>query len=204
MPISYGTDYLYAGSRLNNTIALVGGKPSTIYGINSDGVHYCPISSTADKTAPVELLDLSPIKLGYTPKPISPGRGGGLVPVFVCRKASRQWKQGLRADNLAYITPEGRVRGGATSFLIPAIPSLHAGTYVTPSGAMERVDCGEAGSWAFSRNFAVGQKTVDGFTLYYKGAVVGSLASNSYGQVQHQIKDKYNFLTEEFLETING
>jgi len=184
----YDDNLEYAKGRLEGTVVRVGNEPVLVMGVNAVGgkivSRVVPLDDLGnEKIVKVADLNLEPVPLGYV------NHQGGAY--YVTRKPMRRdWKQGLRQNNICFVGAEG-------FYDMPwyDIQKTILGEYPKPLDAIDQVTRGRLKSVAFSRDFSVDNQR----RLNYKGRhVVGT-----YDKM-FTLSPKYNYLNEYLQETLYG
>lgn len=194
MSVNYDDDLDYAHNRLSETIVLYGDKP--IYIAALDGrTALCRELPTQNRVdIPLSDLDLTPISLGY----INEDKEAH----YVMRIPARQWRQGLRSNQLSCPSGWNRTYNiyksvGFYNSVINRFPS--------PSECYEGFINEEFQSKAFSKSFALikTSRRDGGMNLAYKGRVVGTALMGD-SRVVTTLVPKFSYLSELLEEERHG
>ena len=181
--VNYGEDWMYAHTRLNHSVVRLGNAPVLVFGIMKKGIvdgMYLLKKEKVDAT--MDLLDLSPVALGYCNTPFGAD--------YVGRAPSRTYRQGLTDSNFWSSR-------GYTNYDGKSVANTIVGNYPTMQDCVENVLCQEVPDMAFSRNFALrglGDHTED-MSLQFKGMDVGICAWNSQAKaINYKFNEGLDFL----------
>jgi hypothetical protein len=178
----YGTDYLYAHSRLEGTIVRWNNRPVTVGAILGGGnavVSPLEDGPAVQMTVEARELDCTPVPLGYV--------NSQKMSVYCSRMPARRYRQGL-----SEVTLSCTKNGGAEMENVPLHLLVQCITNDYPPYE-ECVAGGNAKAW--HRDWASSSKN-----LYYKGGLVGVTDKNK-GPV---LNEKYTYLQEALDEDFNG
>lgn len=189
--VDYAEDISYANSRLSHSYVLYNGE--LVYVDRVSMGHNGPIARIIYQNhgdaicVDLKLLQNSSFKLGmfYNKEFNSLG--------YASRVPKRQWKQGIRDDNLydlinrCSIQPD-YLRGE----LFRKYPEL--------STCLELVDNGEVSGYPFHSHYALGGKDIDGYRLIYRSfGRVGSIIEGD-ASFRFNLDDKFEWLQEDVNE----
>ena len=187
MSINYGDSYVHAGQALNRTVIKLEGVPVYVQHVWGNGIvdfynfeKYCRGALLIEK-APLKDFDTTPFRMGYV------NQDG--YAIYCTRIPLRNYKQGLRGDNLKS-SRELRL------YSLELYKCL-IGDYPTPSEALEKLNSGHK-SVGLSRHFAL-KKTSRSILILYKEKRIG-LYTKKTGKFKF-LKDYY-FLKENFYNQV--
>ena len=189
-------DYEYAADRLCGCVVRYEDKPVYVDHMDHDQASIMVMGgSNHYQMVDYKKLDLTPVPLGNV------NINGGVV--FAKRMPKRRdWRQGLRSNNMT----ADRVIGDVFDRLNVTgkhIANTIMGVYPSIYDCINHIECGEAEGMAFSRHFSVGPKLPDGYTLYYRKEIVGTVSLGADKQtVNTSLDEKYKFLQEYLAEEI--
>lgn len=186
----YGSDAMYAHDRLSGSYVMCNGSLFSVMAIKADGrVLGEFLNGVVPPNTPSEIrlrdLDLSTIPLGY----FNSYRGAS----YLSRRPLRQWKQGLRYQNL-------HAGNGNTNGLYEAIDYVAKGIYPKYDFCLETLFNEECPSVAFARRFAVAKKPAGEARLLYKDRNVGRVMADNGELV---LDNKFFFLKETLEEAFS-
>lgn len=182
----YGDDYAYAATRLDGTVVTHNSKPFYVHAIKPDGTavgHYL-YEDEGSHTIMAKELELVPVKLGY----VNMGNNAS----YIARKPMRRdWRQGLRPDNMVSIDNRANVfelkHKDLANTIMNIYPALKDVIKAENNPFMPR------GLRAWHRHWAVdGQGMV-----HYKGEKVGQIVNGS-----PMLMDNFNYLREALEESL--
>jgi len=180
----YGDDWKYAGTRLNGTIVRTkDGVPVEVIRCSQDGAAIQELLS--DRAYMVQLgdLDVSPVPLGYALT------DDGLR--YVVRKPMRRdWRQGLRSNNYAFIDEVGRVTKNE-KVSRKDLANCILGNYQTASECVKATEI--LPHAVFNRRWAIAKGS-----LLYKNMVVGLVHLKPF--VEFELMEDFSWLKEELME----
>lgn len=192
MSISYGDDFAYAASRLNESVVVHSETNTPVYiqRVDDEGNWLGQNALGKRAVGRVENLDLTPVKLGYV--------NSTTYASYIQRRPERRYRQGFRQSSMHNLSDTPGVR-----ILSPELASTIRGIYPTLEMCIDRVENGEATTQAFSREFAVSRKLQKGYTLLFKDKVVGWVDCNDNVQT-FGLDNKYEYLSEMLTEIFDA
>lgn len=195
MAIKY-KDVGYASERLSGSIVRHEGIPVYVDGINEDG-EAAIRKLASDKGfyyVPYDELDLTPVPLGNI-------NVNGSVMFAKRMPKRRDWRQGLRENNLHSEVVHGdeqRVRATCTDLLNTIL-----GIFPSIKTCIESVECREAEGMAFSRQFSVGRKEAEGYSLTYRvNNRIGWASIAPDGNINTKLRPEFEYLKEYLQESL--
>lgn len=181
----YGDDYEYADSRLNGTIVTHNSLPFYVNRIRLDGIAEGSYLGGDRAEVEAKSLDLLPVKLGY----VNADRDCS----YMARKPMRRdWRQGLRPENMASLDAKFDPFGMSLSLLKDTILGIYPkfADLLKPQ-ANPFVDGFRMRAW--DRHWALAADK----SVWYKGEKVGKLVNDI-----PTLLDKYSYLKEALEETL--
>lgn len=193
MTVSFSGDPSFANVRLNHSIVLssnnnlievqeVDGMDGTVYGTLFNGVR----STSLDGSLKLPDLNLEPPQLGWVNVPT---RGC----TYLTRMPSRQWRQGLRLDNIHTLNFS---LGGSSLLGQPLYRTVNK-IFPSLEECYELLQNNEAESWAFSNNFSLLKRFRD-IAINFKQTTVGTVQER--GSLVPTLLPNYSFLQEVFQD----
>lgn len=190
--VDYSSDVAYGANRLVDSIALVDGIPRYIYNLTPSFVHWSPLGSGTVKKTSIKKLNNSNIPLGFV--------NTHTRAKYVVRIPKKQYKQGLRQNNLTVLPYNDNFNPLTKGFV-----NCVLGIYPSVEDCMELVTCGEMESCAFSRKYSLSLgPTPDKYELTYKIYSVGTISITNHNIVKYDLFEKYSYLKEDLEEVINN
>lgn len=201
MSIKY-KDISYARDKLVETLVRYKGEPVIVGNIDARGQALVyPIVGVRDGlNVDYKELELEPVPLGNV------NFAGGVA--YASRISKRRdWRQGLRANNL-YVSMVVRNHGrAAVRYNSPEFVNTIIGNYPSIKTCVESVICGEAYGMAFSRYFSVGEDDGDGnrCRLFFKREFVGYVnIGEDKETLTTELIDRFKYLSEMLIEEMKN
>lgn len=197
--IDYGNDIEYADSRLRYTFVKLLGSGEVVYvkQLHSDPPGVTLTNEEREFLVPWgrNLLDLTPITLGYTVKGTRPSIYLQRVPL------RRDWRQGLRYDNLDKSTKDfNKIFDGSIRNIVALLNGIQKGVYPTIEEAYDETTSG-GGKVAFDRHFAVNyNEDTYHCRLLYRDWDIGVVDPNCNITLHHE----YQYLVNRIGELKNA
>lgn len=188
--VDYADDYKYAHNRLRDSLILYKGQPKVVVEVKKNGTVLMSDLVGGDWVEG-EMKDInnSDIPLGFINYK---GYANYLV-----RLPKKQYRQGITPGVVQNITKKANFNP-----FVPEICKTILNSYPSISDSIERLECGEAYSCAFHRNYAIGAKLVGGkYLLMYKQFQVGTIFQ-TYGNINIDLSKDFYFLQEDVMEEI--
>lgn len=192
MSVDYGKDFDYARTRLVDSVVTLKKDGTPVYVLSVDaGNGTTVVMNCLNKEMYVNLddLDLSPVKLGYA------NHDSGVC--YLQRRPERRYRQGLRSSALYDKLGRGNVR-----ILGKTLARCIRGIYPTLDSCIDSIENREVSEIAFCRDFCVGNKLKDGYTLKYKGRNIGTIDIQDGMPIYH-IANKHIYLKESLEEALH-
>ncbi|MCA9381303.1 hypothetical protein KC678_03490 [Candidatus Dojkabacteria bacterium] len=188
MTISYDDDWEYAHAKLSDSVITFNNFPYYVKEVTpSCHVHLKKFYFGESVSANLNQLDLTPFSLGYYNSNDSC--------IYVKRVPQRNWKQGLRTNNIAS-------NGGFVEFESEGFLNCLLDKYPSIDDCIEFISCQEYKAISFHKQFALGSKFKKGFNLLYKDKKVGYIDPEK--TIFPVFDEHYIFLTELFEDIIHA
>lgn len=183
--------------KLQGTLCYYGGKATVIKSVSSNENGDFVLSAQIRGAVRSKLIKLDDPELNYTNYNIGYSNMG-YDAVWWCRKPVRQYKQGLRSDQMKAFSFRRDSAEHNFGFSSPICDMLE-NNYSDIEICMEHLREGSAEVLAFHTNFAMSwDKIHKDFILEYKGRQIGSSDNLS----SFSLMDEYKYLTEAIKEVI--
>jgi len=200
--INYSNDVGYGWDRLGNTVATVAGQPAWISRVDCDdntGDTYVlshSLKHYVESMNPLEDLDPTPVHIGF----VNDFKGSGQTD-YISRNPFRQWKQGLRPQNLVNMSYGFR---SVSTKDVDSISFKNSYLNIYPSVSLcaESITCGESESIAFHKEYKL-HRWGDIIHIVNKTFSVGMYNINKINNGDITLTKEYAFLEDE-LEEILG
>lgn len=193
----YGSDYGYAGTRIQNTIVRLKKDGSPVYVLSVGPTGVCLVCHievqdwTQENAISVHLdeLNMSPVRMGYI-------NTAGEATYAMRIPMRRDWKQGLRQENC--LTSARRLFAIPMKDLKNCIMNVYPSWPTVVTDVQKGVTRGRVKIIAWHRHWALDTKG----TIYYKDMEpVGKLKTE--GDLSWpELDEKHQYLKEALLETL--